>query len=627
MSPAPSSLLPRLLSRLAMLMLAVVTVAALALWNYYDGLTRLASEGRHEIDLHVAHLRGLLAKYEPLPELLATNPRLIDFLRAPGGQESIEGLNRYLATINRISDAADTYLMDAEGLTIAASNWQAERPFIGRNFSFRPYFRDAMAGQLGRYFALGTTSRQRGYYFAYPVRDGDDILGAVVVKLDINETEHRWAQPGRIVLVTDPDGVIFISTRPEQRFRTLQPLDPASRARILASNRYPEAALAPLGIREHLHLKAADEDREGALFAPRLVQLDGDNAWHAAIPYLLQSRFMPDAGWQVHLLTDSRALIRESLRLSLLAGALIASASLALVLLRQRQEGRRAHAALAEEARAALERINLELERGVAARTAELTRANQRLRDEIEERRRTEQALRETQQALVQSAKLATLGQMSAGINHELNQPLAAIRTYADNGRLLLAKGRTEEVAANLAQILALTERMAKIGSQLKLFARKTSGEVSALPLAAALESAARLVAPALRQADARLEVEIPPGLEVRANDVLLQQVLVNLLGNACQAVEGRARRLIQIRAWKAEDQVVTQVCDSGPGIPDDNRQLIFEPFFTTKAPGDGLGLGLTISARISADMGGSLGVLPGSEGDGACFELRLPAA
>ncbi|WP_245232405.1 sensor histidine kinase [Thiorhodococcus minor] len=586
----------------------------MATWAYRDGVDSLAEQGRTDLDLYVAHLQGLLAKYEPLPELLATNPRLIDFLRAPGGRESIEALSRYLETINRISDAADTYLMDATGLTIAASNWSAERPFVGRNFSFRPYFRDAMGGQLGRYFALGTTSKQRGYYFAYPVRADEAILGAVVVKIDITETERRWSKPDRIFLVTDPDGVIFVSTRPEQRFHTLLPIDAETRARIERSNRYPEAKLAPLALTLGATLPAG-----------QIVRIRTDARWPHHRSYLLQTRSMPTAGWRVHALIDTAEALRDSLRLTMLAAALIIMTALIAALLFQQQRGRRAHAALAERARASLERINSELEERVASRTAELTRTNQRLRDEIDERRRAEQALREAQQALIQSAKLATLGQMSAGINHELNQPLSAIRTYADNGRLLLSKGRATEVAGNLEQIMALTDRMAKIGSQLKLFARKTSGELSDLPLAPVIESAARIAAPLLAKSDGRLEVDVPSHLAVRANDVLLQQVILNLLGNACQAIQGQSERWIAVSAGRDGAHVLMRVQDTGPGIPSADLDRIFEPFFTTKDAGEGLGLGLAISARIASEMGGALKAIPCATG--ACFELCLPVA
>ncbi|EGV32180.1 ATP-binding region ATPase domain protein [Thiorhodococcus drewsii AZ1] len=587
---------------------------ALGLWSYRDGIGRLAAQGRTDLNLYMAHLQGLLAKYEPLPELLATNPRLIDFMRAPGGQESIQALNRYLETINRISDATDTYLMDAEGLTIAASNWQAERPFVGRNFSFRPYFRDAMGGQLGRYFALGTTSKQRGYYFAYPVHEKGEILGAVVVKIDISEAERRWAKTDRIFLVTDPDGVVFVSTQPEQRFRTLFPLDEAARQRIAHSNRYLDATLSPMGLEI---LKRLPEGQ--------LVRLESEQGWRKHRRYLLQSRAMPNAGWQVHELSDTREVIRDTLKLTTLAAALAATAALIAALLLQHQRARRVHTILTERARASLERINLELEERVTTRTAELTRTNRRLLAEVDERLRAEQALREAQQALIQSAKLATLGQMSAGINHELNQPLAAIRTYADNGRLLLAKGRTQEVELNLEQILALTERMAKIGSQLKLFARKTSGDLIALPLAPVVEGAARIAAPILDRCGGTLESRVPSELSVKANDVLLQQVLVNLLGNACQAIDGQTERRIRIEAHRTQDWVITTVEDTGPGIPESDLNLIFEPFFTTKDAGEGLGLGLAISARIAAEMGGSLATVPLESG--ACFELRLPAA
>ena len=92
--------------------------------------------------------------------------------------------------------------MNSDGLTIAASNWNTPKPFVGRNFSYRPYFKQAMEGKLGRYFALGTTSSERGYYFAYPVRYEGRILGAVVIKIKIDAIEENWGDQGSDFRIT-----------------------------------------------------------------------------------------------------------------------------------------------------------------------------------------------------------------------------------------------------------------------------------------------------------------------------------------------------------------------------------------------------------------------------------------
>ncbi|MES9930628.1 MAG: cache domain-containing protein, partial [Candidatus Thiodiazotropha sp. 6PDIVS] len=191
--------------------------------------------GERQLNIYVNYLQAQLEKYEFLPELLSTNARLVELLKRPGDRERINALNRYLETINTITSASDTYLMDQEGLTIAASNWQSEKPFVGRNFSYRPYFKQAMQGQLGRYYALGTTSGRRGYYFAYPVRHDGGILGTVVIKIDLSNIEKQWQGRETEVIVTDPEGVIFITTRPRWRFQSLSPLSDAERERIRES--------------------------------------------------------------------------------------------------------------------------------------------------------------------------------------------------------------------------------------------------------------------------------------------------------------------------------------------------------------------------------------------------------
>ncbi|WP_457575014.1 sensor histidine kinase [Desulfolithobacter sp.] len=590
-----------------------------ALWltahlTYREGLVRLAEDGNARLELYVSYLRGVLEKYEGLPELLATNKRLVNFLLNPGGHERIEALNRYLETINSISDAADTYLMDREGLTIAASNWQAPRPFVGRNFSYRPYFKEAMQGHLGRYFALGMTSSRRGYYFAYPVRQRDQILGAVVIKINIDRVERNWEHPDSTLLVTDPDGVIFITTNPNWRFHTLKPLDRAARRRIVESRRYPNASLEPLKILE------TSSSPAGPLIRLKTTDGSGDKT------YLLQSRHMEQAGWEVQILSDIYGVQRLVLRALLMAGTLIMLSLLLGIVLWQRRQRLDERHRYERRAREMLEEANEALEDRVRERTRELVEINRRLRREIEERRQAEEELHRTRSELIHAAKLAALGQMSAGINHELNQPLAAIRTYADNTRQLLIKERLDDALWNLEQIGELTQRMARIGAQLKIFARKTSGRIEPVPLHGVVDGALEIVSPALRRSDVRIQIVIEPeDLQVQANNVLLQQVLVNLITNAIQAVEDREKREIRLHCRREQGRVRITVQDSGPGIAPEHLPHIFEAFYTTKEPGQGLGLGLTITARILEEMGGDIMASDGETG--ARFEIYLSEA
>ncbi|MFW2367919.1 MAG: ATP-binding protein, partial [Desulforhopalus sp.] len=514
-------------------------------------------------------------------------------------------------TINKVSDTLDTYLMNKDGLTIAASNWQEKRPFIGRNFSYRPYFKEAMQGQLGRYFALGTASSKRGYYFAYPVRKEDEILGAVAIKINIDSVEKKWAYRDENFLVSDPDGVIFITTNPDWRYKTLKPLDEDVLLRIVESRRYPEASFVPLSKKS---TTLSDQ--------VRILTIENGPAVEPA-RVMRQSHYMPQAGWNVHMLSDTRVIRKRVLLVNIMVGTLMALGYIMVVLLFQRQHRLSEIKKIEEHAKKALEEANEQLESRVLDRTQRLTEANALLQKEVLDRKQTEIKLKRTRKELIHAAKLAVLGQMSAGINHELNQPLAAIRSYTDNGKQLLHKGRTKDAMWNLEQIGELTDRMAQIGAQLKLFSRKSSGQVVAVPLHGVIDGALEILKPALKKAGVELTIRVDPeNLEVRGNHVLLQQVLVNLISNGMQAMENQEQKSILLECMEVGDRAVIAVEDTGPGVLSHDKSDIFEPFYTTKKSGQGLGLGLTISGRIVKNLGGKLALVPSVKG--ARFEFTL---
>lgn len=544
---------------------------------------------------------------------MATDERLVNFFLHPGSRERAEVLNQYLETVNSISDAADTYLMDREGLTIAASNWQAERPFVGRNFSYRPYFQQAMRGHLGRYFALGTTSSRRGYYFAYPVRNTREIVGAVVIKINIDSVEKNWGHEEEIFLVTDPDGVIFLTTKPEWRFHSLTPLTKEVKERIIKSKRYPHAPLASLYI-ETKGEKSVDY---------RLVSLreNGENR-----TFLQQTLAMDHAGWQVHVLSETGTVFDGVIRILLAIIAFVGLLGSAFFMVWQRQQRVRERILHEEQTREMLQVANTGLEQRVNERTRELTTANVLLRREIEERRNTEEKLCLARSELVHTAKLATIGQMATGINHELNQPLAAIRAYADNGRKFLQKGRIEDALWNFDQIGELIERMARIGSQLKIFSRKTRGNLTSLPLYGIVDGALEIINPLLQKTGVKIKVMISPDeLTVQANSVLLQQALVNLISNSIAALQQQSEKEIKIQAGIEQGHICIKVIDNGPGIQGD-REKIFDPFYTTKPAGQGLGLGLTITRRIIEEMEGTITIQSDKQGTSALVTLKKGA-
>lgn len=568
-----------------------------------NALVALEQQGRYQLGLYVAHLRGQLEKYESIPELLATNERLIALLQQPGDSRTTEEVSRYLATLNSISGAADTYLMDRDGLTIAASNWQSELPFVGRNFSYRPYFEEAMQGRLGRYFALGSTSKRRGYYFAFPLLAREEILGAIVIKIDIEQIETSWNSSADRFVVTDEDGVIFITTEGDWHFRALEPLTPERRRQIMESRRYVNTPIEPLAI------AASSELPSGV----RKIRFSADDEEG----FLMLEQGMPEAGWKVYTLAPLHPVTQQVNRsLTLVAGLYIL---LLLLVLFWNQRRRR----LLERARFEREAKH-DLEIRVRERTRELTEANSRLTLEIEQHEQTEQELYQTQDQLIQSAKMAVLGQMATGISHELNQPLSAIRSYADNSRALLQRERKEEACWNLRQISELTERMATISSQLKVFARKTSGRLVTVSLPAAIGYSLKILGPRIKEVAAEVRLELPEEeVFLHADMVQLEQVFVNLISNALHAVEGRERRLIEISGSQRDSRFAVAIRDSGSGIEAAHLKRIFDPFFTTRKESSGLGLGLSISHRIVEGMGGTLEAINHPQG-GAVFVLEM---
>ena len=276
-------------------------------------------------------------------------------------------------------------------------------------------------------------------------------------------------------------------------------------------------------------------------------------------------------------------------------------------------------------AREALQKAHDELERKVEERTADLSSANQKLQEEIVERVRAERSLRETQDGLIQAGKLAVIGQLSAGIAHELNQPLAALRTLSGNAVRFIERGDGATARSNLERIAQLVDRMGQITGQLKVFAHKSSGRPQPVDIRHVVAHAVALLDQRLQSGEARVETAFPETpLEAQCDPNRLEQVLINLIGNALDAMAGQPAPLIEITGRENGAMVRIEVRDHGPGLSPEALAKLFEPFYTTKAAGDGLGLGLAISAGIVSDFGGTLEGCNHADG-GALFTLEIP--
>ena len=591
--------------------LLLIVVWQTRLWSTEAAYDDLSQNNMNELFRFSSSLRAILQKYESVPHHLSINPELSQFLGDQSNPDKVDNINHYLATINRINRSSDIYILDSIGNTVAASNWESDTSFIGKNFSFRPYFTQAMVGQNARYYALGTTSNQRGYYFSSPISDDDDILGVVVLKISLADIEERWASPWENndieLVVTDPDGVIFISTRAEWRLKSLFQIPPEQMAPLKASKRY--------GIHIPKALNAEKKGKAPSISGNQATLLSIINSNEKPVQYLSQNIDMPVAGWRVHALSKTDSIIGKvnTALLVVISIYLVLVLVILFVIERIRNEHK-------------LEQAKDFLEVRVKERTADLEQSNYRLRDEIDERHKAEEALRQTQEELIQAAKMAVLGQISAGINHELNQPLTAIRSYTQNAQQFLQRGNIDTANNNLTEIINLTDHMASIIGQLKVFSRKRGGSLTPIDVLASLNDAVKIMSPQVKQQHVEIIIQSTNNpYSVMGDLIRLEQVFINLISNAIQAMSHSDKKQITINLETINDQVIIHIEDTGPGIAEDHIRHIFEPFFTTKDISQGLGLGLSISHRIIDAMHGTLKVKNSLCG-GAVFSITLPA-
>ncbi|HLV78035.1 MAG TPA: ATP-binding protein [Marinobacter sp.] len=553
----------------------------------WSGYRQLEQDSLQEAFRYRQLVANELNRYLPVPALIAEHPVLAVALQHPHDSVTLLRANEQMQRMATIVGGSDVYLMDLSGLTIAANNYGQPNTFVGNNYAFRPYFYEAVAtGQSVAYFALGNISHERGLYFTNPVRDQrGNILGVVAIKVLVNELESQWHRPETRrqaeMVVLDGDGVSFLSSRGEWLYRRFVPIESREAVARLRL-RYPGRELVPVNF-ERLDKPWVLARNSG------LIRLSDDRMPGT---YLTTQADLPRLDWSLMVLTDTRPILWT--RLAFVAGglALFLAGLLTWLYLRERYRRERELAFRGEQ-----------LERRVAERTADL---------------------KETQQELIQAAKLAVLGQMSAGLNHEINQPLTAIQAYARNSRKFLERGATDMVDANLAEVVGLCDKMAELIRQFKVFARKSEGPPSVVDLRLSIDAALKIIRAQNVSDGIEIHWQRPETPVMCYGDLIrAEQVMVNLLANAVQAVEGRVSPRIDILVTEDGDDWQCLVRDNGHGLPDNSEQ-VFEPFFTTRSVKQGLGLGLSISRQIVVALGGSLTGRNRTDAPGAEFILKL---
>ncbi|MXP29565.1 sensor histidine kinase [Porphyrobacter algicida] len=558
---AKSSHLPRrwhMMLGIALIALAVLAMLATDRIMRESAYREQQGIAQADAKLLATGLRSELDKFSLMPLVLSDDAQVQALL---GGDARLKSaLDQRLADLARQSNAAAIYVMDAQGMTLAASNADQPSSFVGSNYAFRRYFRDAIKDGSTTQFALGTVSRQPGLYVARRVGTASSPLGVVAVKIEFDALEANWHDATDGVYVTDAQGVVLLTSDPAWRFHVASSAPAIARDATADLRQFGVAKLAPL-------------------------VFDGPDKSTSSVkaPLLDAQQPISPNGWSLHLLVDPGPRVANA----------VANGRLAIVVL-----------------------ITIAI---VLAAGAVLMRRRREAQAEIVLAERT----RTLREQLSQANRLATLGQISAGVGHEIGQPVAAARVFAESGQRLIATGETGKASDNFARIVSLTERIGEITGELRKFSKRQVGERMDIPLGAAVDGALLLLRDRIQSS--AVQVSLPPAADlavrVTAEPVRLEQVLVNLLQNALDATGdgGEIALVLELE----ETIALLSVCDNGPGISSDREGQLFQPFATTKA--DGLGIGLVISRDIMRDLGGELAYAPGSQG--TCFTMTVPRA
>ncbi|RTL46412.1 MAG: sensor histidine kinase [Burkholderiales bacterium] len=567
-----------------------------------SGRNQLSALSTERLELYASNLAAELGRHASLPSLLAIAPTLQTMMQAPGDEAARRAASQMLARVNVRAGTHQIFVATPQGEVLAASEALTPPPRLA----------EAVAQGRVHFFAADPATGSTDFYLLHPLRQGGQANGVIVVRFNLAPLEATWVDlglrsQGERILVADEQDVVIMSSVQAWKYAVLDHADPSRRKALAASARYPQA------IGPDLELPVTLEVHQGQQVS---ITLPGAKR---PLPMLAQQRQILPLGLRLVALSDLTE-VRQRAQVAAWGGAAFgASVGLLTLYLASRRRALRQ----LTQAQAALRQAHGQLEQLVDSRTAELRQTNDALKTQIQQRLQTEGEL-------LQASKLAVLGQMSAGLSHEVNQPLTALRALARNSIRLLETGRADAVASNLQIMDDMVERMSRITRQLKSFARKADTEITgSVSLLDCVRNAMVLLEHRSRAMDLHTDIDIPAGLQVRAEANRLEQVLVNLFGNAMDAMQHEPVRRLRVQAVSLDGgrRALVRVQDSGPGVSEADLPHLFEPFFTTKPAGEGLGLGLVISAKIVHEFGGTLRAerLAGGE-PGMSFEFDLTA-
>ena len=559
-----------------------------------------------------------LDKFKQIPDLLSHDPRLLSYFdESPKGDKiSTAELNTLLFEWSGQSQADTIYIHDPSGTVVASSNYRKPRTFVGENFAFRPYFASAIKGHKTQYVALGARSDVRGYFLSSPLSIDDNIVGVITVKVSLENLENILTSDDFEIVVLDSNQVVFLSSQTPWLYHSLLPLTDQQQQDIAAQRQYGQNKIS---IIDAFNSSNQTTDASKVLTANKLFKLGTFNLYPAATS---------DNQYQVVAIKDTRSELLKVLQIDVI---FIVIYSLVMLIAWSWRQTYLAKVALTE--------LNQNLEQTVDKRTQYLKQSNQQLQQTLFQYQASQLKLKQTEQELTQTAKLAVLGELSASINHEINQPLAALRTYSENSVKLLEMGRSDLVKSNLAKMIALNTSITEIIARLKVFTRKvTKQEHHVANLNQVINNATIILSALMIKQGITLRLSTVPGdINIAIHPTELEQVLINLIHNAIQALsqqaalendleiqEGNQPTIQQIGVeWQLNNDACQLIIwDNGIGIASDKLEQLFDPFFTTKP--EGLGLGLSISKRIIEAYHGTISATQ-LEPSGMVLSLNIP--
>ncbi len=556
---------------------------------YNHSMRELQKDLHNDLELSLSSLQSEIERFKYLPAVIAQDNRVIEVLNNPSKESQLKA-NTYLEKIQKNSLADKLYVLDENGTTLASSNWKDQGSFVGYNYHFRPYYIQALRNTRGSLYAVGVTTGEAGYFLSYLVSTAEGRKGVAVVKLTLSGLENTWRRAANSMGLIDKNGMIFLSGNKEWKYHPVFKLTSLQKQRMLNERTYPQAYFSdakPL---------ISEIDR----------QLSNDKRFVLpSIGHILKSEkkqviasINVEADDWILFATENISIVENAAWFySLLVGLIGLLISVGYFFIRQRQH---------------LIQLKLNQHSVLEKKVKERTRA---LAKEIEVRRSAEKELVEAQEGLIQSAKLAALGRMSAAIVHEISQPLSAMDATLATAEAKIANDLTpnnSRIETNLENSRSLVKRMQRTVKHLKTFSKKDRAEYESVNLVKTVQAAIEIAAPRSNSLGVEINFEIPEEIVIiMANSLRIEQVILNLLLNSLDAIEGVCDGFVTVDINRTPKSVEIHVIDNGTGVDIDLIERLKEPFFTTKKTGGSLGLGLSISTAIIEEYNGELKLKP----------------